>query len=110
MAKDQHLGELEELALLVVMALGPDAYGVAVQRRLERDGRRRVALGAVYAALDRLERKGYLVSELGEATPQRGGKRKRMFAATALGMRELNRVRRTRERLWQIVEAAEGTG
>jgi PadR family transcriptional regulator PadR len=104
-AKDHHLGELEELALLVVVALGADAYGVTVQQRLERDGRRSIALGAVYAALDRLERKGYLTSQLGEATPQRGGRRKRMFIATALGIRELKQVRRTRDRLWQIVEA-----
>jgi PadR family transcriptional regulator PadR len=109
-AKDHHLGELEELALLVVVALGADAYGVTVQQRLERDGRRSIALGAVYAALDRLERKGYLTSQLGEATPQRGGRRKRMFIATALGIRELKQVRRTRDRLWQIVEAAGGNG
>jgi DNA-binding PadR family transcriptional regulator len=106
--KAQHLGELEELTLLIVIALGDDAYGVAVQRRLERDAHRRIALGAVYAALDRLERKGYLRSAIGEATPQRGGRRKRMFAATAAGIRELGHVRRTRERLWRIVE--EGSG
>ncbi|MGE0862911.1 MAG: PadR family transcriptional regulator [Vicinamibacterales bacterium] len=110
MAKDHHLGELEELALLIVVALGAEAYGVAVQARLERDGRRRIAIGAVYAALDRLERKGYLTSALGDATPQRGGRRKRMFSATPAGIRELRQVRRTRERLWNIVEAAEGSG
>lgn len=106
--KDQHLGELEELALLIVVGLGQDAYGVAVQRRLEREARRRLALGAVYAALDRLERKGYVTSAFGEATAARGGRRKRMFAATPAGLRELRSVRRTRERLWYIVE--EGSG
>jgi DNA-binding PadR family transcriptional regulator len=107
--KAEHLGELEELALLVVVALGTDAYGVAVQRRLERDARRPVALGAVYAALERLERKRFLTSGFGEATPERGGRRKRMFAATPTGLRALRDVRRTRERLWQAVEAAEGS-
>jgi DNA-binding PadR family transcriptional regulator len=102
--------KLEELALLIVIGLRQDAYGVAVQRGLERHARRRIAVGAVYAALDRLERKGYLTSEFGEATPQRGGRRKRMFAATPAGIRALRNVRRTRERLWHIVEAAEGTG
>lgn len=102
---DRLLTELEELTLLIVAALGEDAYGVAVQRRLERDAQRRIALGAVYAALDRLERKGYVVSEFGEATPQRGGRRKRMFAASAAGIRALRSARRTRERLWQSVEA-----
>ena len=108
--KDQHLGELEELALLIVVGLGQDAYGVAVQRRLEREAHRPIALGAVYAALDRLERKGYLTSAFGEATPQRGGRRKRMFTATAAGLRALRSVRRTRDRLWQIVEAAGRSG
>ena len=103
--KDQRLAELEELALLIVAALGQDAYGVAVQRRLERDAQRRIAIGAVYAALDRLERKGYVTSEFGDATPQRGGRRKRMFTATPAGIRALRTARRTRDRLWQIIEA-----
>ena len=108
--KEQRLAELEELALLIVAALGQDAYGVAVQRRLERDAQRRIALGAVYAALDRLERKGYVTSEFGDATPQRGGRRKRMFTATTAGIRALRSARRTRERLWQIVEATGRSG
>jgi DNA-binding PadR family transcriptional regulator len=106
----QPLGETEEFALLVVVALGDEAYGVAVQRRLERDARRRLALGAVYAALERLEQKGYLVSQLGDATPQRGGRRKRVFSVTAEGRRAVREVRRTRERLWQLVEASEARG
>lgn len=106
--KEHRLGELEEIALLVVIGLAPDAYGVAVQRRLERDAHRRIALGAVYAALDRLERKGFVVSQVGDATPQRGGRRKRVFSATPAGVRAAREVRRTRDRLWQIVESAEG--
>src|SRR5262245_22628891 len=94
------LAELEEVTLLVVLALGPDAYGVSVQSRLERDTRRTVALGAVYAALDRLERKGFVSSAFGDATPQRGGRRKRMFVVTAAGVRAVRETRRTRERLW----------
>ena len=108
--KDQRLTELEELTLLIVAALGEDSYGVAVQRRLERDAQRRIAMGAVYAALDRLERKRYVTSEFGDATPQRGGRRKRMFTATPAGIRALRSARRTRERLWQSVEATGRSG
>ena len=104
--KDTRLGELEELALLIVVALGADAYGVSVQRRLERDAGRAVALGAVYAALDRLVRKGYVSAAMGEATPQRGGRRKRLFAATAAGVRALKATRDTRERLWRAARAS----
>jgi DNA-binding PadR family transcriptional regulator len=105
--KHEHLGELEELALLIVVGLGAEAYGVAVQKRLERDAHRPIALGATYAALERLERKGFLRSALGEATPQRGGRRKRMFAATAEGRRALRHARRTRDHLWRLAEAGE---
>jgi PadR family transcriptional regulator PadR len=105
--KDRHLGELEELTLLVVVGLGPDAYGAAVQKGLERHAGRKIALGAVYGALERLERKGYLASSVGEATPQRGGRRKRMFAQTTEGRRALREIRQTRERLWRMAEAAE---
>jgi DNA-binding PadR family transcriptional regulator len=108
--KPSHLGELEELALLIVVALGGEAYGVAVQRRLERDARRTIALGAVYAVLDRLERKGYLTSAFGEATPQRGGRRKRVFAATPPALRALREMKRTRDRLWHALEVPEGRG
>ena len=105
--KGRHLGALEELTLLIVASLGPDAYGAAVQKGLERHGGRKIALGAVYGALERLERKGYLASAVGEATPQRGGRRKRLFAQTAEGRRALREIRQTRERLWRMVEAAE---
>ena len=105
--KGRHLGELEELTLLVVGSLGPDAYGAAVQNGLERNAGRKIALGAVYGALDRLERKGYLTSSVGEATRQRGGRRKRLFAQTPAGSRALHEVRRTRERLWRMAQAAE---
>ena len=109
MAKGEHLSGLEELALLAVVALGGDAYGVSVQLTLEREARRKLALGAVYAALDRLERKGYVTSSVGDATPQRGGRRKRMFAATPSGVRALHAAHRTHERLWKTVEAVTGT-
>jgi DNA-binding PadR family transcriptional regulator len=105
--KDQHLGQLEELTLLVVVGLGADAYGAAVQKGLERHAGRRIALGAVYGALERLERKGYLTSSVGEATRQRGGRRKRLFAHTPAGGRALREMKRTRERLWRMAEAAE---
>jgi PadR family transcriptional regulator len=108
--KDTHLGELEELALLVVVGLGQEAYGVAVQQRLEHEAHRRLALGPVYAALGRLERKGFVRSAFGEATRQRGGRRKRMFVATPEGRRALEQSRRTRERLWRLAAAAEERG
>jgi len=106
----QPLSDLEEVVLLVVVALGDEAYGVAVQQRIESTARRRIALGSVYALLDRLGHRGYLRSAFGEATAERGGRRKRIFDATRSGMRALQEAKRMRQRLWHAAEAAEGRG
>jgi DNA-binding PadR family transcriptional regulator len=103
--KGHHLGEFEELTLLAACALRDDAYGVTVQQCLERVTGRVVTMGAVYASLDRLERKGLLRSAFGEVTPARGGKRKRLFTITPAGARVLRDARRVRDQLWQAIGA-----
>jgi len=95
----KRLAGLEELVLLATASLGDEAYGVTVQHRLEHETGGAVALGAVYAVLDRLERKGYARSAWGKATPQRGGRRKRMFRVTAPGLTALREMGRIRSRL-----------
>ena len=98
------MGEFEELTLLAVRALAPPVYAVPVQRVLERSTSRSVVMGAVYAALDRLEAKGFLASTMGPPTAERGGKRKRLFAVTPSGMRAVRDLRATRDRLWRAIE------
>jgi DNA-binding PadR family transcriptional regulator len=102
--KGDRLGEFEELSLLTVCALGDAAYGVAVQQHLEELAARPVTMGAVYSALERLERKGLLRSALGEPTRERGGKRKRLYQVTKSGHDVLRDVRRVRETLWRAIE------
>lgn len=97
------LGEFEEVVLLAVAVLVPKAYSVVIAEELERETGQTVSTGAVHAALQRLEQKGYLRSELGEATPERGGRRKRLFTMTALGGRVLSDVRSVRNRLWERI-------
>ena len=77
-----------------------------MQRLLEKEMRREVSMGNVYAALERMEAKRFLDSSLGDATAARGGKRKRVFSVTPLGQRTLRDVRRTREALWTAASAA----
>jgi PadR family transcriptional regulator PadR len=104
--KGERLGEFEELTLLAVLTLGDGAYGIAVQEVIEREARRDVTLGAAYAALERMERKGLLSSSLGEPTGERGGKRRRLFTITPEGLRVLREVRRARQALWNAVPRA----
>jgi DNA-binding PadR family transcriptional regulator len=101
--KGEHLGELEELTLLAVLALKEGAYGIVVQEVIDRETGREVTLGAVYAALERMERKGLLSSAMSASTGERGGRRRRLFAVTDEGLRVLSDVRRAREALWQAV-------
>jgi PadR family transcriptional regulator len=99
----ERMGGFEELVLLTVAGLGDEAYGVSVQQRLEEESGAAISIGAVYTVLDRLEAKGYVRSKIGPATPQRGGRRKRMFQVTAAGIEALREMRRLRAQLWSFL-------
>jgi PadR family transcriptional regulator, regulatory protein PadR len=97
------LGEFEEVVLLAVAVLSPQAYSVAIAEELEQEMARTISTGAVHAALQRLETKGLLSSQLGEATAERGGRRKRLFTVTPAGSRLLHEVRAVRNHLWERI-------
>jgi DNA-binding PadR family transcriptional regulator len=83
------LGEFEQLVLLALVRLGPDAYGAAVCAEIEARSHRDVSVSAVHTTLERLEQKRLVRSRIGDPTPQRGGKRKRHFEVLAPGLRAL---------------------
>ena len=84
-----YLGEFELLVLLAVLRLGQDAYGVTIRDELQRETARDLTLGAIYKTLGRLERKGYLNVRIGDPTPERGGRRKKLYMLQPLGVRAL---------------------
>ncbi len=104
-----NLGEFEQLALLAILRLGDDAYGMRMRREIEERAGRIVSIGALYSTLDRLEEKGFIRSELGESTPQRGGRAKRFFTLNPSGREALNKslaaVRNMADGYFQIPEA-----
>ncbi|MGD8319772.1 MAG: PadR family transcriptional regulator [Gemmatimonadota bacterium] len=79
------MGEFEQLVLLAVLRLENDAYGMQVREEIEKRTGREVSYGAVYTALDRLERKGYVSHRIGESTPERGGRARKYFSVQAEG-------------------------
>src|SRR5262245_14066342 len=79
------LGSLEHIVLLALIRLDGTAHGTLVRREIEARTGRDVSIGAVYATLERLERKGYVSSSIGEPTPERGGRAKRFFRVHAAG-------------------------
>jgi DNA-binding PadR family transcriptional regulator len=105
MARGGYLGDLELMVLLALMRLGAD---VPIAKELHEVAGREVALGSIYAALERLERKQFITSRLGEPTPERGGRAKRYFRITAKGRRALETTRTALVCLWSDIPSWEG--
>ncbi len=104
MSSREYLGEFEQIALLALLRLGKNAYGVPARREIEKRTKRAVSIGALYSTLDRLEAKGYVVSWLGDPTAERGGRAKRYFRVEPLGIRALERSREVLETMWKGVD------
>ncbi len=106
MAKQDSLGQFEQLVLTAILTLREDAYGVTIHSKVGELARpKSVALGAIYVTLDRLEEKGLVASWLSEPTSERGGRAKRCYRLEALGEHALQESAVTAKRIWDgIVE------
>ncbi len=85
----QHLGEFEQLLLFAVLRLARGAYTAAIQEEIETTTGRTRSVGSIHTTLERLEIRGCVISELGEGTPARGGRRRRIYSLTPEGARRL---------------------
>lgn len=101
MSTREYLGEFEQIVLLALLHLSEPAYGVEVRDEIERRAERSTSIGALYSTLNRLEDKGYVISWLGDPTPERGGKAKRYFQVEPAGCAALQRSRRMLLELWR---------
>ncbi len=99
----KYLGEFEELVLLTVAVMDGESYGALILQDLSECAGRTIQLSAVHVALYRLEEKGFVRSQFGGATKERGGRRKRFFSITASGLAILSDIRRVREQLWNLI-------
>ena len=108
MSRHGYLGEFELMVLLALIRLGDHAYGVPIAREIEQRSKREVALGSVYAALERLEEKGLVTSKLGDPTAARGGRAKRFFRLTGQGLKEVRETQRALVSLWKGLPELDG--
>jgi PadR family transcriptional regulator len=108
MAERGYLGEFELMILLALIRLDEPAYGIPIAHEIEKYTPRDVLLGSVYAALERLEEKGLVTSELGEPTPERGGRAKRYFTPTRKGRQRVAETREALTRLWHRLPLLKG--
>lgn len=98
-----YIGEFEELVLTIVAILQDDAYGNAIVNEIKDKTGREVNLSAVHVTLYRLEDKGYVKSDMGGATSERGGRRKRIFTITNAGLAVLREMKESRQDLWKLI-------
>ncbi|HKW01421.1 MAG TPA: helix-turn-helix transcriptional regulator [Vicinamibacterales bacterium] len=96
MGRGGYLGEFEQIVLLAVARLERERYGMEIRREIEERTGRQISIGAVYATLDRLERKGF-VQQRQEADT---GRARRFFAITAAGVKALESSRDIQARMW----------
>ncbi len=99
-----NLGLLEEMILLVILKEG-ETNGAEIVRIYETSFKRSISLPAVVVVLKRLEKKGMLKSRMGEATPERGGKPKRMYQATQMGYNVALEIQQSRNQMWETIPA-----
>ncbi len=101
--KGTHLGEFEELILLMVGILKGEAYGISVMQEIEKQTGRTVTVSTIHTALYRLEEKGYVRSFVGGASKSRGGRSKRLYEITAEGREALELAKAQRDGLWNLL-------
>ncbi len=101
--KGTYLGEFEEVVLLAVALRYGEAYGAAIVSELEKQMNRSVNLGAVHSALNRLSEKGYVYSQMGGVSRERGGRRKRLYSVTPAGSQALREIHQIRNQMWELI-------
>ena len=100
------LSRTDEMILLTVWRLEDNAYGVTIAEMLTRLSGKKWVLGAVYVPLERLEKKGYLRSYLGQSTKRRGGRSKRLYKLTRVGLDVLIKTKSLEQSMWEKITVA----
>ena len=100
---EHSLGEFEELVLLLVAAYNHEAYGVLILEQLEKKLGKKVNVSAVHVALKRMEKKGFVQSDYGGITNERGGRRKKYYSITATGKKVLDKQYELRTSIYREI-------
>ncbi len=103
--KKIQLGALEELILLTVMLIEKEAYGVRILNEIYQRTGKRHTIGSIHSSLIKLEEKGFIDSNEGGATKERGGRRKRYFKPTPQGFEVLVEIKQVRDNYYSLIPA-----
>lgn len=106
--KESKLGDFEETLMLITGILGEEAYAFKIAEEYEVQTKKPTSIGAVHSTLERLGKKGFLKSAMGEPTAERGGRRKRIYQITGEGHKALELSRDLKVSLWKQFPAFAG--
>ncbi len=101
------LTRLEEQILISVWRLRDEAYGIAIYDHINKITGKNLAIGGIYYPLERLVKQGYLKAEQGEPTPVRGGKSKRYYRLTELGIEEMLKAKKIQDAFWNGINISQ---
>lgn len=99
----RQLGYLEETVLLLILMMDDEAYGFSVSEAYKKHTNKSISISAIHAVLSRLEKKGFIQSEMSGATEERGGRRKRIFVPTNEGKEIILEIKQSRQTLWSQI-------
>jgi DNA-binding PadR family transcriptional regulator len=102
------LTDFELMILLAILRVGEDAYVVPVAGEIEQATGRSVTRASVYTAVDRLQHMGLVSATLGDPTPERGGRAKKLLRVTPAGVRAVKETQRAFTALWTGLPALKG--
>jgi len=97
------IGYLEEIILLLILSMEEEVYGFSVSEAYKKYMSESISISAVHTVMSRMEEKGLIKSEMGGATAERGGRRKRIFEATAEGLAVIAEIKAARQKLWNLI-------
>jgi len=106
----EFLTRMEEIILVTVHLLGPEAYGVTIRAAVEELLERSLSVGAIYVPLDRLAGRGYLETWQSDPTPERGGRRKKYYKLSQKGLKILQETKAFQDALWKNVPGLGSAG
>jgi PadR family transcriptional regulator PadR len=103
--KRTFISELEELVLLAVGGLNPDAYAYSIRKEINQQISKSLSLASIHTVLYRLEKDGLLKSRLGGKSEKRGGRSKRLFTLTKTGVDTVRDIQNIRHAMWAKMQS-----
>lgn len=99
------IGSLEEIVLMILLKYDR-CSGVDIAKYHDEALNKSISLPAIHVVLKRMEKKGWVESEFGEPTAARGGRRQRLYWASATGKSVVQEVHEAKSKLWNSISPA----